>query len=297
MGKALATAFPESAAVFEEADSTLGFSLSRLCFEGPEADLQLTANTQPALLATSLAAYRAFVKRGPKPNYVAGHSLGEYSALVAAGSLGLADGLRTVRRRGQYMQEAVPVGEGAMAAILGLDRGAVEAVCKEAAGGDVVSPANINSPGQIVIAGHARAVDRAIPLLKAAGAKRAIRLNVSAPFHCALMMPAQLRLAEDLRSIPFRDPEVPLVNNIAAKAVRSAAECREGLVGQVSSPVLFQESVENLFAQGVRTFVEVGGGSVLQGLVKKTVKDAQVLGVHDPESLEKTLAALEGRPN
>ncbi|HSD65249.1 MAG TPA: ACP S-malonyltransferase, partial [Vicinamibacteria bacterium] len=225
MGRALWEAFPESRAVFEEADEALGFALSRLCFEGPEGDLQLTENTQPALLAASVAALRPLVARGPRPDWVAGHSLGEYSALVAAGTIGLGDALRTVRRRGQYMQEAVPVGVGAMAAILGLDLPSVEAACREAAGDEVVGPANVNSPGQVVIAGHAAAVDRASELSKARGARRAVRLPVSAPFHCALMRPAQDRLAPELEALAFRDPEVPLVSNVDARVVRDGQAC------------------------------------------------------------------------
>jgi [acyl-carrier-protein] S-malonyltransferase len=292
MGQALAAAFPESRAVFEEADGALGFPLSKLCFEGPESDLQLTANTQPAILATSVAAWRALQARGARPDWVAGHSLGEYSALVAVGGLAFADAVVTVRQRGRYMQEAVPVGVGAMAAILGLDSLAVEKACQEAAQGEVVSAANLNSPGQVVIAGHSAAVDRAIALCKAAGAKRGIKLNVSAPFHCALMGPAQERLAQVLGALTFRDLEVPLVANVDARAVRTGAECRDGLVRQVSGAVRWQESVELLTREGVGTFVEVGPGHVLGGLVKKIAKDATMLHVGDPASLEATLAAL-----
>jgi [acyl-carrier-protein] S-malonyltransferase len=223
---------------------------------------------------------------------VAGHSLGEYSALVAAGALALADAVVAVRRRGQYMQEAVPVGEGAMAAILGLELAAIEEACRSAAGSEVVAPANINCPGQVVIAGHAGAVSRAAEACKAAGAKRALPLPVSAPFHCALMMPAQERMAQDLAALSFRDPAFPLVNNVDARTVRSASECREGLVRQVSSPVRWQECVERLLEQGVTTFVEVGPGTVLSGLVRKIAKGARVLNVEDPASLEKTLTAL-----
>ena len=294
MGRALAEAFPESRAAFAEADDAIGFSLSGLCFEGPDEDLQLTANTQPAILATSIAAYRALAGRGLRPARVAGHSLGEYSALVAAGSLPLAEAVRLVRRRGQYMQEAVPVGVGAMAAILMLDLAAVEEACRKAADGEVVAPANMNSPGQVVIAGHKGAVERAMELCKAAGAKRAVPLPVSAPFHCALMKPAQDRLEPELRAAAFRDPEVPLVNNVDARTVTTAAECREGVIRQVSSPVRWQESVERLVADGITTFVEVGPGEVLAGLVKKIAKGTTVLNVNDPESLEKTAAALQG---
>lgn len=292
MGRALHDSFPESRAVFEEADRALGFALSRLCFEGPEDQLQLTANTQPAILTVSVAAARALAARGVAPQWVAGHSLGEYSALVTAGVLPLSDAVVAVRRRGEYMQDAVPVGEGAMAAILMLDLEAIERACREAAQGQVVSPANINSPGQVVIAGHAAAVDRASELCKNAGAKRAIRLPVSAPFHCALMMPAQERLAVDLSRLAFADPVVPVVNNVDARVVRSGAECRDGLVRQVSAPVQWQSSVERLRGEGVTTFVEVGPGTVLSGLVRKIDRGARVLGVEDAASLETTTAAL-----
>jgi len=292
MGKALADAFAESRAVFEAADEALGFALSSLCFEGPESDLQLTANTQPAMLTASIAAFQAMAGRGLRPEWVAGHSLGEYSALVAAATLSLGDAVVAVRRRGQYMQEAVPVGTGAMAAILGLELAAIEAACREAAQGEVVSAANINSPGQVVIAGHAAAVARAIEACKAAGAKRAVLLPVSAPFHCALMMPAQLRLEADLARLEFQDPEFPLLGNVEAQPVRTAAGCRSDLVRQVSAPVRWQESVERLVQEGVDTFVEVGPGNVLSGLVRKIAKQARVFGVEDPESLERTAAAL-----
>ena len=293
MGRSLHDAVPESRAVFDEADGALGFPLSRLCFEGPEDQLQLTTNTQPAILATSVAAARALAARGVEPQWVAGHSLGEYSALVTAGVLSLRDAVVAVRRRGQYMQEAVPVGEGAMAAILALDLAAIEQACREAAQGQVVSPANINSPGQVVIAGHVPAVDRASELCKKAGAKRALRLPVSAPFHCALMKPAQERLARDLEGVAFSAPSVPLVNNVDATVVRSAAACRDGLVRQVSGTVRWQESVERLVREGVDTFVEVGPGTVLAGLVKKIDKGVRVLSVEDSASLEATAAALQ----
>ena len=292
MGRALFDAFPESRAVFEEADEALGFALSRLCFEGPQSELQLTANTQPALLATSVAALRPLVGRGARPEWVAGHSLGEYSALVAAGALSLADALRTVRRRGELMQEAVPVGVGAMAAILGLDLPRIEEACREAAQGEVVSPANVNSPGQVVIAGHAGAVDRAADLCRARGARRAVRLPVSAPFHCALMRPAQEGLAPVLQSLPFRDPEVPLVNNVDARVVTTADGCRDGLVRQVSGAVRWQESVELLVREGVTTFVEIGPGTVLSGLVRKIAKGTRLLNVESTESLEAAARAL-----
>jgi len=296
MGRALAEVFPESRAVFDEADEALGFPLSQLCFDGPEDELKMTANTQPAILATSVAALRPFVARGARPAFVAGHSLGEYSALVAAGALTLGDAARTVRRRGQYMQEAVPPGVGAMAAILGLELPAIEEACREAAEGEIVSAANVNSPGQVVIAGHAGAVERASERCRAKGARRAVPLPVSAPFHCALMKPAEDRLAADLTSVAFAHPAVPLVNNVDAELVTMGESCREGLVRQVSGPVRWQESVERLVREGVDTFVELGPGTVLSGLVRKTAKGARVLNVESPETLEAALAALGEEP-
>jgi [acyl-carrier-protein] S-malonyltransferase len=293
MGRELADAFASSRAAFEEADRALGFALSTMCFDGPEEELRLTANTQPAILTASIAALRAFETRGLRPDYVAGHSLGEYSAIVAAGGLALADAVVAVRRRGQYMQEAVPVGQGAMAAILSLDAGAVAVACAEAAQGQVVSPANLNCPGQVVIAGHAAAVERAMELCKKAGAKRAVPLPVSAPFHCALMRPAQERMAADLAGLGFRDLDVPLVSNVDARTVRGASEVRDGLVRQVSGAVRWQQSIELLVREGVTTFVELGPGTVLSGLVRKIHRDARVLNVEDAASLEKTIAALE----
>jgi [acyl-carrier-protein] S-malonyltransferase len=293
MGKALASAFAESRAVFEEADEALGFAVSRLCFDGPEEELKLTANTQPAILTTSIAALRPFVARSAAmPSFVAGHSLGEYSALVAAGTLSLAEAVRTVHRRGRYMQEAVPAGVGAMAAILGLGLPAIETACREAADGEVVAPANVNSPGQVVIAGHAAAVARATELCRTNGARRAVVLPVSAPFHCALMQPAQDRLAPELAALSFADPGVPLVNNVDAALVRTGAACRDGLVRQVSGSVRWQESVELLVREGVDTFVEVGPGKILSGLVRKIAKGVRVLNVESPETLEAALAAL-----
>ena len=292
MGRALAEAFPEAAAVFATADEALQRPLSRLCFEGPEEELQLTANTQPAILAVSVAAARCLAARGVEPAWVAGHSLGEWSALVAAGTLDLAAAVATVRRRGEYMQEAAPVGEGAMAAILALDLARVDEACRAAAEGLVVAPANINGPGQVVIAGHTAAVERAMAACKAAGAKRVVRLAVSAPFHCALMMPAQQRLAKDLEALAWRDPRVPLINNVDARPVRAADAARDGLLRQVSSPVRWQECAEALVREGVDTFVEVGPGTVLGGLLKKIAPGARILNVQDPESLDKTVSAL-----
>ncbi|MBV9928739.1 MAG: ACP S-malonyltransferase [Acidobacteria bacterium] len=293
MGRELAEKYPAAREVFEEADEALGFALSKLCFEGPAEELQLTENTQPAILATSVAALRAAEAEGlPRPDFVAGHSLGEYSALVAAGALSLRDAVTVVRQRGRYMQEAVPVGAGAMAAVLGADIETVEAACREAAhGGEVCSAANINSPGQIVIAGSAAAVERALPILKERGAKRAIPLKVSAPFHCALMLPAQERLAADLDRVEFRDLGVPLVTNVDAKAIRTGSEARASLVRQVSSPVRWRESLELLTGEGVGLFVEVGPGKVLSGLVRQTAPGARAANVEDEASLRAALAA------
>src|SRR5688572_4573841 len=247
MGKDLSENFAAAKKIFEEADDALGFSISRLCFEGPAEQLQLTENTQPAILAVSAASLAVLRSEGlAKPDYVAGHSLGEYSWLYAAGSLSLADALRTVRARGQYMQQAVPVGVGAMAAILGAELAVVEAACEEARDGQVCSPANINSPGQIVIAGNAEAIDRAIDLLKTRGAKRAVKLNVSAPFHCALMQPAQEMLARDLGHLQFRDLQAPLVTNVDAIANTDGGRARDALIRQVSAPVRWRESIELL---------------------------------------------------
>ena len=294
MGRELAERYAAAREVFEEADDALGFALSRLCFEGPAEELQLTEKTQPAILATSVAALRAAEAEGlPRPDFVAGHSLGEYSALVAAGALSLREAVRVVGNRGRYMQEAVPVGAGAMAAVLGVEVETVEAVCAEAAReGEVCSAANINSPGQVVIAGSAAAVERSLPLLKERGAKRALPLKVSAPFHCALMLPAQERLAADLERVEFRDLGVPLVTNVDAAVIRTAGEARASLVRQVSSPVRWRESVELLAREGVETFVEVGPGKVLTGLVRQTAPRARGLRVEDAASLEATLAAL-----
>ena len=293
MGRALAEAFAESRAAFEVADRALGFSLSGLCFDGPEDQLRLTENTQPALLAASVAALRALVARGVAPAGVAGHSLGEYSALVAAGALTFDDAIRTVRLRGRYMQEAVPVGQGAMAAILMLDPAKVDEACREAAEGQVVAAANINCPGQIVIAGDAAAVDRAIAGCTARGAKRAIKLPVSAPFHCALMKPAEIRLEHDLASLTFHDAAAPVYRNVDGEAQTSAELLREGLVRQVSLPVQWQKTLETMARDGFETFIEVGAGTVVSGLVKKTIKGARVTNVEDPASLDKALEFLK----
>jgi len=291
MGKALADAFPICRQTFEEADAALGEGLSRLIFEGPEDQLTLTENTQPAILTVSVAAGRLLEERGLRPSFLAGHSLGEYSANVAAGTFSFADAVSMVRRRGRYMQEAVPVGTGAMAAILGLDADKVAEACREALrdvaaeGGDVVSPANINGGGQIAIAGTAAAVARAGERAKALGARRVIPLQVSAPFHCALMKPAEARLAPELRALKTQDPKVPIIANVDAEPKRSAPGAIDALVAQVSSPVRWEAVVQRLAKEGVTTYVEVGPGTVLSGLVKKIHRDAKVVNFGSPEDL------------
>jgi [acyl-carrier-protein] S-malonyltransferase len=292
MGRELAEKYPGARKVFDEADRALGFPLSKLCFEGPAAELQLTANTQPAILTVSVAAADVLGEHGVRANFVAGHSLGEYSALVVARSIGLADAVRLVRKRGEFMQEAVPAGQGAMAALLGFDRAATEEVCREAAQGEVVSPANLNSPEQLVIAGHKTAVERAVELAKKRGAKRAVMLNVSAPFHCALLKPAQDRLAVELDRVEIRDPQVPLVNNVDARVVRSASDVLDGLKRQVTAPVRWEESVRLLRGEGVELFIEVGPGKVLSGLVRQIDRQADCLHVEDFESLTETLTRV-----
>ena len=285
MGKALAEAFPVCRDTFAEADQALGESLSRLCFEGPDDQLTLTENTQPAILAVSVAAYRLLASRGLKPAFVAGHSLGEYSANVAVGTMGFADALRIVRRRGRYMQEAVPVGTGAMAAVLGLEAALVAQACDEAAQGEVVSPANMNGAGQVVIAGSTAAVARAGERAKALGARRVIPLSVSAPFHCALMKPAEDRLAPELRALRTAAPSVPVVANVDAQPKREAADAVEALVAQVSSPVRWEDVVRRLASEGVTTYVEVGPGTVLSGLVRKIHREATVASFGAPDDL------------
>ena len=285
MGRAFADAFPESRAVFADADRALGEPLSELIFNGPADQLTLTENTQPAILTASIAAYRALESRGCRPAMVAGHSLGEYSAHVAAGTFPFADAVRLVRNRGRYMQEAVPVGTGAMAAILGLDPAAVELACQEAAEGDVVSAANLNAPGQVVIAGSGAAVARASARAKALGAKRAIPLQVSAPFHCALMQPAQDRLAPELRALRARAPQIPVIANVDAQPKRDAAGAIEALVRQVSAPVRWDGIMKRLVAEGVNVFIEVGPGTVLSGLARKAARDATILNVAEPADL------------
>jgi len=285
MGKALADAFPVCRATFEEADAALGERLSRLIFEGPEEQLTLTENTQPAILTVSIAAQRLLASRGITPAFVAGHSLGEYSANVAAGTFAFADALRIVRRRGRYMQEAVPLGTGAMAAILGLDGEQVAQACAQAADGDVVSPANVNGAGQVVIAGAAAAVARAGERAKAMGAKRVIPLTVSAPFHCALMKPAEERLAPELRAMQLSDPAVPIVANVDAEPKRDRAAAIEALVQQIASPVRWDAVVARLASEGVTTYVEVGPGAVLTGLVRKMQREARTASFGIPDDL------------
>jgi [acyl-carrier-protein] S-malonyltransferase len=292
MGKALADTHPAARRVFDEADEALGFAISRLCFEGPEDQLKLTENTQPALLTVSIAAFEVLREAGQAPDAVAGHSLGEYSALVAAGSLRFADAVRLVRKRGRYMQEAVPQGVGAMAAILKLPEGKLDSILAEAAQGEVVSAANLNSPDQVVIAGNTGAVNRAAELAKAAGAKRAILLPVSAPFHCALMQPAQLRLRADLDATEFRDLTCPLVNNWEAREIRTGAEAREGLFQQVPNPVRWAETIRYLAGQGASRFVEVGAGAVLTGLLRNIDAGLQGIKFGEPADLERVLAAV-----
>ncbi len=289
MGQSLAESFPICRDTFAEADDALGESLSGLCFDGPAEALMLTENTQPAILAMSTAVARLAVSNGIQAQFAAGHSLGEYSAHVAAGTLSFADALRTVRRRGRYMQEAVPLGEGAMAAILGLDADGVARACAESADGQIVTPANLNAPGQVVIAGHAPAVMRASERAKALGAKRAIPLSVSAPFHCPLMKPAEERLAPELRALRSNDPAFPVVANVDAQPKRTAADSIEALVRQVSSPVRWEDVVRRLVADGARTFVELGPGNVLAGLIKKIDRTVTVVSVEDAEGLEAAL--------
>ena len=292
MGRELAEKYSEAGAVFDAADQALKFPLSRLCFEGPEDDLKLTENTQPAILTVSTAVARVLHARGVTPAFVAGHSLGEYSALVAAGALDFVDAVRTARKRGRYMQEAVPVGVGAMAAILGLEPERVSEICQSVAEGEVVDAANFNSPIQTVIAGHRTAVERAVVALKQAGAKRALILPVSAPFHSSLMLPAEQRLAADLDQLEFADPSPPVVMNVDARGVTRGADVRDALGRQPSRPVRWTETVRLLLDSGVDTFVEVGPGKVLSGLVRSVEKSVTMLNVEDETSLESTVAAL-----
>ncbi len=293
MGKELAEALPVSRAVFDEADAALNESLSRLCFAGPEEELKLTANTQPAILTTSIAALRALEAHGIQADFVAGHSLGEYSALVAAGAVAFSDAVQIVRQRGQFMQEAVPQSEGAMAALLGGDVETVNRLCNEAASLGVCQPANLNSPNQTVIAGSRAAVERAVELAKEFGIRRAVMLAVSAPFHCELMKPAAERLKPVLEVTAFADLRLPLITNVDAKPITSGAAAREALYRQVASPVRWSDSVQFLVDAGVTTFIEIGAGKVLSGLVRSISKESPVLNVENPESLAATVTALQ----
>ncbi|WP_263382452.1 ACP S-malonyltransferase [Granulicella arctica] len=314
MGRDLYDNFPTARAIFDEADEALGFPLSRLIFEGPEEDLKLTEHTQPAILTLSVAAARVLAEKGINPAFAAGHSLGEYSAHVAAGTFTFADAVRTVRNRGRYMQQAVPAGEGAMAAILGLPADQINDLCAKAsddlthpAAADttdpiaqayspnsiVVSPANLNSPDQTVISGAAVAVQHAADLCKAAGAKRTVMLQVSAPFHCALMQPAQAKLTIDLAGIKFADPTVPVVCNVDARLITRDADARDCLVRQVTAPVRWVECIQLLIQQGTTHFIEVGPGRVLSGLLRQIDRAQSSLNVEDTTSLEKILAALQ----
>lgn len=292
MGRELANSFPVARAVFDEADRSLGFPISDLCFSGSESALKLTENTQPAILTVSIAAYRVLEEKGIRPDFVAGHSLGEYSALVAAGALDFTDAVRLVRQRGKYMQEAVPAGEGAMAAILGLRSVQVAEVCRRAADGEVVAPANLNSPEQTVISGHSAAVKRAVEQASADGAKHAVMLAVSAPFHCELMQPAQQRLETDLRVTRFAPLRVPLVTNVDAAVITSGEEARQALIRQVTLPVRWEESIRELIEQGTSTFVEVGPGRVLCGLLKQIDRSVHSVNVEDSKTLQTALERL-----
>ena len=293
MGKDLAEKFPAASAVFDEADRALGFPISRICFEGSEDELKQTANTQPAILTVSIAAFRVLeADQGIAPDFVAGHSLGEFSALVAGGGLDFAEAVKLMRKRGTFMQEAVPAGEGAMAAILGLSPGTVIDICRRAADGQVVSAANLNSPEQTVISGNAAAVKRAVELASQNGAKRAVMLPVSAPFHCALMQPAQARMEPELRAAAFHDLRVPIVTNADAEITSSGTEAREAVIRQITLPVRWEASVRELIERGVNTFVEVGPGRVLSGLLRQIDRSVHSLNVEDEASLRAAQAKL-----
>jgi [acyl-carrier-protein] S-malonyltransferase len=290
MGIELAEKYPSARTVFDEADKALGFSISKMCFEGTEDELKLTANTQPAILTCSVAVFRVAEEKGLTPDFVAGHSLGEYSALVAAGALKFADAVQLVRKRGTYMQEAVPQGAGAMAAVLGISHAVVADACQRAAEGEVCSAANLNSPEQTVISGHAGAVKRATEIASQLGAKRAVILPVSAPFHSALMMPAQERLAKDLATVQFSDLRFPLVTNV--DTIEKGEEARNALIRQVSMPVRWEESVRLMIDEGVNTFVEVGPGRVLTGLLRQIERSVAALNIEDEKSLATTLEKI-----
>jgi len=292
MGRAFYEGSAAAKRIVDEANDALGMDLRRVMFDGPEADLALTANTQPAVLTASVAAAAACAERGLTPALVAGHSLGEYSALVVAGALALADAVRVVRRRGEFMQEAVPVGTGAMAAIMGVGLDVVEQVCADAGKGEVVDVANVNSAQQIVIAGHKAAVERAVALVKDRGGRKSVLLPVSAPFHCALMSPAAERLAAELAKVTVRDPKIPVVRNVDGGVTRTAADVVPFLLSQVASPVRWTACVQALAAEGARAFVEVGPGRVLTGLAKRIVEDVPAVSIEDPAGLDKALGAL-----
>ncbi|MFZ5943781.1 MAG: ACP S-malonyltransferase [Bacillota bacterium] len=293
MGIDIANNFPQAREIFNQADQKLGYSLSNICFNGPEDKLRLTIHTQPALLTTSIACFEIIKGEGFTPDLVAGHSLGEFSALVAAQSLGFTDGVWLVGERGRFMQEAVPPGEGTMAAILGLEIDKVKELCESCKDKGVVEPANYNCPGQIVIAGETPAVEKAISIAKDFGAKRAMLLSVSGPFHSSLLAPAGTKLAHAIESITIKNPVVPLVANVSAELVFSAEKIKEGLVAQVSSSVMWQQSVEKMIEQGVTTFVEIGAGKVLTGLIKKINKQVKTFNVEDTASLKETIEGLK----
>jgi [acyl-carrier-protein] S-malonyltransferase len=296
MGREFADLYEVARETFAAADEALGAKLSQLCFEGPEEQLRLTENTQPAILTVSVAAWRVLQEKGIKPAFVAGHSLGEYSAHVAAGTISFADAVRAVRNRGRYMQEAVPVGTGSMAAIVGMDLDRVVGICADAGQGQVCEPANVNSPDQIVISGHTAAVERAVKLAEERGAKRAKILPVSAPFHCSLMKPAQERLAADLAKLEFSAPRPPVVCNVFARPIEEAEAAREALIRQVTGSVQWSESMQWLMAHGVSTFVEVGPGKVLCGLMRQIDRSKKCVNVEDAASLQKTLEVLATAP-
>jgi [acyl-carrier-protein] S-malonyltransferase len=285
MGKEIAEKYPAARAVFDEADRTAGFSVSKMCFEGTEDDLKLTANTQPCILTVSVAVYRVLAEKGFQPQFVAGHSMGEYSALVAAGSLAFADAVKLVRRRGEVMQDAVPAGTGAMAAIMGLSHAQVAEVCKKASDGEQVSAANLNTPEQTVISGGAGAVKRAVEIASQSGAKRAVVLSVSAPFHCSMMQPAQAKMEPMLRATKFADLRVPLITNVDAEDITKGDEAREALIRQITAPVRWEDSIREMIEQGVNTFVEVGPGRVLSGLLRQIDRSVHSFNVEDEASL------------
>ncbi len=293
MAKEFIENFPESREVFDSAGSVLGYNLVKLCLEGPADKLNLTENTQPAILAASLAILKPLERRGLSAEAAAGHSLGEYTAITAAGGLGFKDAVSLVQKRGRYMQEAVPQGTGLMAAVLGLEREAVEKACHEAAKNGIVAPANYNSPGQIVIAGEKKAVEAAIELIKAAGAKKTVPLAVSVPSHCAMMKQAGERLARELENITINDLRMPIVNNADAKFLKTASELRPSLIRQISSPLFWEDSIKKMASEGFDTFIELGPGKVLSGLVRRIAKDSKIMNVEDMKGMDECLKALQ----